>query len=183
MQEIAQEAGINQALLHYYFRTKDRLYEMVYRQIFDQFFQPLMPILEADLPFDRFLQQFIEIYLESLRKNPDIVHFIFWELRRGGKVAARQIRRRFRSLGPDNPLLKRIHRAVEAGEIRRVDPLHFILSILGMCIYPFLARPIISRVFSELDVLSDEFLARRKKEIFQLIWEGIAPGNENMEEK
>src|SRR5436853_7808821 len=70
MQEIAKEAGVNQALLHYYFRSKERLSQAVFEQFAARLFPTLIQTLSADLPLDAKIDRIIALYLENLSRNP-----------------------------------------------------------------------------------------------------------------
>ena len=70
MQEIANEAGINKALLHYYFRTKQKLFEAIFKKVFKSILPNIMEMVHSDLPIEKKLEIFIEKYIELLLKNP-----------------------------------------------------------------------------------------------------------------
>jgi len=73
------------------------------------------------------------------------------------------------------PFIAKIQKAVAAGEIRPVAPTHFMISLIGLCVYPFIARPIVEKVLRVRSVTSKKFLQERKQEVFRLLWEGLQP--------
>ncbi len=79
--------------------------------------------------------------------------------------------------GEDQPpfMIQIVQDAVARGHIRAVDPVQFMLSLFGACVYPFIARPILEKVIPGLDVFSPEFLEQRKEEIVHLFWNGVRP--------
>src|SRR5215217_6916550 len=70
MQEIAGEAGVNQALLHYYFRSKERLAVAVFQQMASRLFPALLHTLGADFSLDEKIDRIVALYLENLSRNP-----------------------------------------------------------------------------------------------------------------
>src|SRR5918997_7044366 len=70
MQEIAQEAGVNQALLHYYFRSKDRLAEAVFRQVAGRLLPTVFEILGSDLSIEEKVERFVSLYIDTLSRSP-----------------------------------------------------------------------------------------------------------------
>lgn len=178
MQEIADRAGINKALLHYYFRSKDQLYKKVFETTLKNFFGEFLDaILETDDPV-QFLKGFIENYIDALSRRPEIIRFILWEIGQGGANFGKVAQAIFAERGfSEIPFPAIIQQAINKGEIRPLDPVQFMLSAIGMCLYPFLAQPILEKLFSGIQVNSPVFLEARKKEVFDLIWNGIKPGD------
>src|SRR3954463_13255745 len=70
MQDIAAEAGVNQALLHYYFRSKERLSEAVFEQVASRIFPALLQVLGSDLSLGEKVDRLVAVYLENLSRNP-----------------------------------------------------------------------------------------------------------------
>ena len=97
MQEIADEAGINKALLHYYFRSKDRLFETIFQQSFSKFVPVIGGILAGSDPWQKKIGAFVENYLQLLYSNPYLPQFILNEINRDPEG----IRRLFHSTGLD----------------------------------------------------------------------------------
>jgi TetR/AcrR family transcriptional regulator len=177
MQEIADEAGINKALLHYYFRSKEQLYrEVVLREV-SGFFRELVASFSGEGEIEEFIRFFIDNYIDRLAGNPQVVRFLTWELGSGGAVVRDVVREAV--MGAQSGALYRkytavLDRAVREGRIRPVDPQHLIMNVLGMCLYTFLAAPILEHIFPGLRIQDERFIARRKTEIFELVWRGIA---------
>ena len=174
MQEIADKAGINKAMLHYYFRSKDRLYDEVFRTLINSFFDKLFDIALKEERIDEFLKLFINNYMDTIAHHPQVIRFVLWEIEEGGGKMVHILREKMLCHGFHSiPIHQKIQDAVKQGLLRPVDPVHLVLSIIGMCLYPFIARPIVENLFPGIRVVSPEFLQQRKKEIFKVIWEGI----------
>ena len=82
MQDIADEAGINKAMLHYYFRDKDKLFEVIFLQEAEKFFPKINTIFESDLPLFEKIEQFVNEYIDEMVENPYLPWFILNELNR-----------------------------------------------------------------------------------------------------
>ncbi len=174
LQDIADVAGINKALLHYYFRSKDRLYEKVFEQIVSDFLSEFLDSFSTDEDFRETLKSFIDKYLTALSKHPEVVRFVMWEIKEGGVFFAEQARGMFASRGFETiPLISVIQKAVAEGRIRPVDPVQLTISIIGMCLYPFIAQPLLEKIIPGIEVQNDDFLSRRSDEIFDLVWRGV----------
>ncbi len=172
--DVANRAGVNKALIHYYFRSKDRLYELVYAREFERLMGELADALPRTDDIQEFLRFFIDNYLERLAKQQNLTRFILWEIWQGGGTVGKLIRRRvFKGRKRGTPFDPMIEKAVREGIIRPIDPVNFVISLMSVCIYPFVARPILERILPDVRLLAPEFLKKRKEEVFMLFWNGI----------
>jgi AcrR family transcriptional regulator len=141
MQEIATEAGINKALLHYYFRTKAKLFDKVFSIVFRDIFEVLEMAVTKELSFEEFLEQFITEYIALLKRKPYIPQFVIHELNRNPAMIVQHINdTRFNK----QQLFSLIEQAAEENIIRPIPPVHLITNIISMCVFPFVAKPIIT---------------------------------------
>lgn len=171
MQEIADEAGINKALLHYYFRNKHRLFEAVFLEAFEKFLPQLKIVIESDKPFLDVIQIFIENYINIIIENPYIPGFILHELSSNPENIAMLLEQRINNM---HLLVAKINTEIQQGKIRPIDPRQIIINVLGLCIFPFVARPIIQKVFFGGDEASyQQFLTGRKTEVYHFIYNSI----------
>ena len=176
MQEIAQKANINKALLHYYFRSKDKLYETVFRERVFRFLDELFSSVPQTDDIETVLKEFTANYIDLISTHPELVRFILWEVRQGGQYMGDALKDIFAKHGFTKfPFLEKVQNAINAGTIRPLDPLHLIISVIGVCVYPFIAQPLLENAIPGVQVTSAAFLQKRKEEIFKLIWEGIQP--------
>jgi len=141
MQEIADVAGINKALLHYYFRTKTKLFERVFTHAFNEVFVVLEHTVTTEMDFEQFLEKFITQYIKLLKSKSYIPQFVIHELNRKPDLIVEQMQNR--SFIKDK-LFRIVDQAIEDKVIRPVPPVHLITNILALCIFPFVARPIIT---------------------------------------
>ncbi len=180
MSGIAEKAGINKALLHYYFRSKNHLFQMVFERIMHEFFSAIFREVTMDADFRSYLENFVSAYLNTISKKPYVIRFMIWELGHGSGTVNDLIGRIMKKWEiREMPIITAVQRAVERGEIRAVDPTQLFISIIALCIFPFAARPILENKVEGLKVLSKEFVEARKEAILDLIWNGIAPEKED----
>lgn len=171
MQEIADEAGINKALLHYYFRSKERLFEAIFGEIIKFAFPKITRIIASDMGIVSKIEQFVDAYLEILMKHPFIPGFIMKELSRDPSTFLKMIMK----FG-FNPqiVFTQIEEAMDRGEIIRMDPRHLAVNVISMCVFPFAARPIISFVmFKEDQQAIENFYRERATVIKQFVVNAI----------
>ena len=141
MQEIADEAGINKALLHYYFRSKDRLFEKVFDMLFKDIFVIFEEAITNEMSFELFLEKFIRQYLQMLKEKPYLPQFIIHELNRNPERIVVQMQ----NMDFDKQeLFKLINKAIDDKVIRPIHPVHLLTNIVSLCIFPFIAKPIIT---------------------------------------
>jgi AcrR family transcriptional regulator len=176
MQEIADQAAINKALLHYYFRSKDKLFETVFKQEFKSIFKGIIPLTTTTHDFKDFLHQFITNYLQMIFPRRNLMRFILWEITKVQPNLTQYILEVFHEYGfQENPVILRIRQAIDQGEIRAIDPSHFIMSLLGMCVFPILAAPVMERILPNANFQNSDFLEQRIEAIVDVLWEGIKP--------
>ena len=176
MQAIADRAGINKALLHYYFRSKDRLYQEVFERQVETFVGEMLRAFEGGGPFRTFLESFISNYIDAIARRPGLVRFIVWEISQGGNNFVKLLKMHLASKGFNSiPIPDIIRAAAERGEIRPTDPVQLMISLMGLCVYPFIAQPILENILPGLSVTDPQFLKQRKQAVLELVWDGVKP--------
>lgn len=171
MQEIADEANINKALLHYYFRGKDKLFEAVFRETFFKLLPNLVDLMKSDISLFEKIRLFVENYIDIINDNPLLPIFVLHELNRNPQRVVEMIK----SSGI-NPVyfVIQIQEEIEKGTIELINPLHLIVNMISMCIFPFVARPILQGIiFNEDSQNYDAFIQERKKEVSDFIINSI----------
>ncbi len=180
MQEIADRAGINKAMLHYYFRNKEKLYAHIFEVTFSRFAGNLHIIFENDESVFDNLQDFIDAYLSMLQENPLLPIFISRELSEGGQTARETVSRLIEEGRFKLPRVftQKVREAISAGEIRSLDPLQLLISLIGCCVYFFIAEPLLNIILSKDETYDREkFLEQRRDAIYDLFVRGIAANN------
>ena len=173
MQEIANEAGINKALLHYYFRSKEKLFNQIFENALEVIFTVINESIHEEGDIFAFIETFVDHYLTILKKNPFIPNFIFNEItshpERIGQLSHRM---KLNILGFVNMVEKNIARQ----KIAAVAPHHLLIDLLGMCVFPYVARPLLEEVFfSEHPAGAENFLYERKQHIISFMKMALRP--------
>jgi AcrR family transcriptional regulator len=168
MQEIADEAGINKALLHYYFRSKEKLFEGIFNEVFNQLSNGIKDLLTNEMTVKTRLKLLVDLYVDTLLQNRYLPLFVLNEMNvRPEKFEALLNKSIAIHL---SGFLKQVNEEADKGIIRRVDPRHLLLNVLGMIIFPFAAYPVLKNLFSDhLQTDFDQFLVERKSAIYDFI--------------
>jgi|AntRauTorckE5430_2_1112549.scaffolds.fasta_scaffold01075_8 AcrR family transcriptional regulator len=168
MREIADEAGINKGLLHYYFKTKDGLFESIFDELLMTFAPQLNIIFESDLPFFEKIEQFINQYMTVLINNPDLPSFIVHEMQQNEEKVVNAI---LKSKHKPNPMkfMMQIQMEVATGKIRAINPVHLMINMVSLCAFPFVGKPMFKGMLHINDVEYLQIMEIRKKEIVDFI--------------
>ncbi|MFP4417173.1 MAG: TetR/AcrR family transcriptional regulator [Chitinivibrionales bacterium] len=180
MQSIADRAGVNKALLHYYFRSKDLLYEETMRDILNNVWGNIRKELNHHSASDdlRVLVHTISAtYIRTISENLDFARLLLREVADGGRVL-RELSSVFRDALGDAPqtIVGVIQKNHQRGLIRAVDPAHFIINIMSMSAGTFAARFFFSIIGHELPwptSYDDGFIQKRIEEITETVCNGI----------
>ena len=169
MQEIADAAGINKALLHYYFRSKDLLFERVFIESARLFFSRLNEVLQSDVDIFQKITRLCEAYISLSVENPFIPVFVIGEMNRSQDIFISKMFTATQSR-PDFSLFRQqLQDAAAAGIINPVAPQQLIMNILGLCIFPVIAKPMMQ---FNMGIGEKEFIAmmeERKRLVPELI--------------
>jgi AcrR family transcriptional regulator len=173
MQQIANEAGINKALLHYYFRSKDRLFEAVFIEAFGKMVPNLLKIFTSEAEFTEKIRGLVQTYITALQQYPQIPQFILHELHRNpGRIIELM---HSTGINPDF-VMNIIRQESKKGTISEIDPHQLMVNLLAMCIFPFAARPMIQGFIFKNDIKDyEDFLERRKTEVADFFIKAITP--------
>ncbi|HUS86381.1 MAG TPA: TetR/AcrR family transcriptional regulator [Bacteroidales bacterium] len=156
MQYIADKAGINKALLHYYFRTKDKLFLAVFDKLADKMFRKFASIFERDMPFEDKIRYFFKEHMTFLQKNPRLPMFILAEINRNPKLLEM-----FLSKVNINSIKKRIAGDI-AGKLPEEAVPHLMVSIISLSVFPIAAKPILEGILKTAGINYNDFIEERK---------------------
>lgn len=171
MQEIADEAQINKSMLHYYFRNKDQLFKEVFKDSFGRIFPRIRQVLASEMPLFQKIEVFVNRYIDLLIENPFMPSFVFHEMSNNqdhleGVVKSLEIK-------IPEIMERQVEDAIAQGLILPVTTIDLTVNMLALCVFPFIARPMIMNVFPMEDNQYKEFLKMRKKEVSTFIINGI----------
>ncbi|MFC1724031.1 TetR/AcrR family transcriptional regulator [candidate division KSB1 bacterium] len=176
MHEIAKKADINKAMLHYYYTDKDTLYEKSLEYIFTKIFMTVEQAFKKDIAIENKIKNFISIYIDFLAENVRITRLIMREIIDGAPVIKRIIGG---FVTEENWLFSPVtikmilDEAKSKGEIRDVDSIQTIISVLGMSVFYFLSKPVMDEIWNIKTEDCDEFVQKRKESIIDLVLNGI----------
>lgn len=172
MQDIADEAGINKAMLHYYFRNKEKLFETIFREAFGKLIPLITDAFSSDLSFYNKIRAFSSAYVTMAIENPFIPLFVL--------NAMHSDPVNFQKLFGDIPkklpltLIKaEINKAVDKGIIRPIEPFQLIMNMLSLCLFPFIARPMFQMIANISDSSFKKMMENRKFEVADFIIHAI----------
>ncbi|MDP4149822.1 MAG: TetR family transcriptional regulator [Bacteroidota bacterium] len=160
--DIAKEAGINLALLNYYYRSKEKLFDLVILENFGQFVEGVRAIMnEQTTSLEEKIEGLVNLYIGKLLANPDLPLFILNEMRSNPKT--------LKSKGLTKDMLRNSHFMKQLTEeliLRRklsVNPIHFVMNTLAMTVFPFAAAPLLKEVSGMSEEVFVALMEERRK--------------------
>lgn len=172
MQEIADEAGINKALLHYYFRNKEMLFDTIFRQAAQKLFPKLNIIFESDMPLFQKIETFIAAYIDVMLENPYLPMFVLGEINQNPEMFYKKMRGELSFPKPDK-FLAQIDKEVRKGAIKKISPLQLLMNLIAGTIFPFMAKPLFQLHIGLDELQFRQFMLQRKTEYAKFIIDAI----------
>jgi len=178
MQKIADEADVNKAMLHYYFKSKNKLFKSVFRIIAPKVFPEILQVLNKDMSLFEKIEKLVDNYITVLinNNNEKIPLLILNELNKNPDEFSDIMLESFNSLDfdPLKELEKDIQEEVLAGKIRYIDPQELLINIISMCIFPVCAKTFLQKViFKGEKDKCQQFLITRRETIPKFIINSI----------
>lgn len=171
MQDIADEAGINKAMLHYYFRSKEKLFAEIFSELSQSFFPRLVMIFESKETLFKKIEMFVSEYIEQMKQTPYLPIFVLNEVNRQPEVLIKKM------LGGNKPpigkFIENVTSEIKKGTIKPVNPFQLLLNIISLCIFPFVGRPMFQLLANVEKGVFDKMLEERKKEVPKFIIDAI----------
>ena len=167
MQEIADLADINKALLHYYFRSKDKLFEAVFLETLLRIGPMVLSFVNEPIPLEVKIWKFVDDYIEIIKNNPKLPLFILNEIHVNPDRVLN-----FLNIGAfldTDVLQEQLNKETELNNLGQVDVKHFVVNILSMTIFPFIGKPIMQKTLQIKEDDWEKFLDERKRIIPQTI--------------
>ncbi len=141
MQDIADEAGMNKALLHYYFSNKEQLFETIFKETTLGFLTRMNYVFEADIPLFEKIHTFCREYIDKISSNPFIPQFLFSEMNKQPEKLLKRV------WGDQKPLVHKlaaqVQQEIDNGNIKPIHPMHLVMNMFAMCVFPFVAKPML----------------------------------------
>lgn len=181
MQEIAEEADVNKALLHYYFRNKNRLAEAVFRRVATGLFARAGAILGGDDDLETKVRRIIGVYIDQLSRTPYVPGYVIGELTQHPDRAHQLLDavRQFRdeAHAPDfiAALARQLRAESRRGTVRPITAEQFIVNLVSLCIFPFAARPLIATVLQLDERGFAKFVEERRRTLPTFFLNALRP--------
>jgi len=171
MQDIADQAGINKALLHYYFRSKDKLFEVIFLETVARFIPRVNEIMNSDMSWTEKIEAFAAEYIEKVMANPFMPLFVMNEMHKQPEEFLKKM------WGGDKPRLEKfisqLQTATEAKEIRPIHPAQLIMNLMALCVFPFIGKPLLQMAAGINDKEFFSLMEDRKKLVPEFIIQAL----------
>ena len=171
MQEIADNAKINKAMLHYYYRSKELLFEAVFEEAANRIFPKIVELLNTEFPLFEKIEHFVDYYLTTLLENKYMPAFVLNELNQNPERLVKLMSER--GIFKQEKFIEQINSAIKDKIIIPIDPRQLITNIISMSIFPFAGRPILMGLFKLDEESYYQFIESRKKEVPKFIINAI----------
>ena len=171
MQDIADEAGINKALLHYYFRSKEKLFETIFMEVAAEFLPRIGRIMAAEVSLFEKIEMFWNEYINQIIQTPYVPIFVLNEINRQPKAFLQKVM--IEKNLPIPAFLKQVEVEIKAGVIKPIQPLEILLNTVSLCLFPFVARPMVQLITGIDTAGFNAMMEKRKTEVPRLIIDSI----------
>jgi AcrR family transcriptional regulator len=174
MEKIAIRAEINKAMLFYYFSSKENLYHEVLKHTVRNIIPKIRNIILLEQSPEGFLEKLPEVYIDFFSKNQNFIKMVTFDFVQQTDVIKstfeQTIGEGFRQ-GP-RLVLKKIEKWYEKGKISESDPLQFMINIVSLCLFAFIAKPILEAIFNQ-KIGDEQFIQKRIKSVIHLLKQGM----------
>lgn len=174
MQDIADKAGINKALLHYYFRSKEKLFEIILDEEKQNFMRYLEDIITSqDYTFFEKIEKIIEKQIDNMINAPQLPNFIMNEIIKRPELMNQMIEKSgFKRVFEG--FVKQTSAEVKKGTIRNIKGEQLMMNIMCMDTYPFIAKPYFMNLMGiETEAEYLKVMQKRKKEVVEFVINAI----------
>lgn len=166
--EIAKEAGMNVALVNYYFRSKGQLFQLIFRAALEDFMLSMVDVFSTNLSLESKMRIFIEREYDFLTKHPEMPGFIIGEMSRADGCGAGNMYW-MKDKIEETGIFKDIQKAQDAGEIRKMDLLSIALILMSNCHFPFLGKPFVQNALHVSDEHYEQQLVLHKQYVTEMM--------------
>ena len=174
MRDIAAEANINMAMLHYYFRSKDNLFYIVFDEAFKMLYSEIIKIItnnEMDL-FTK-IRTIVNEYITFFNEKPYLPQFIMGVVIRNPEKIGERMQRNTNLILAFNIFSEQIKMEYEKGTIQQISALSLLLNIISLCVFPAITRPVINEFLGVENVTNVITSELHKQEVADFIIKAI----------
>ncbi len=173
VRDIASKAGINLALMNYYFRSKENLFDAIFTNLVQKNTKDLIQILDSDLALPEKIRKYVSAYIDILIDNPLLVSFFMAILHRSReKITEMEV---VSNLYGREIFTQQIIEEGKKGNIRKTDPSHFFVDMISMITFPFAIKPLIKHKNELSEEEFNAFIEERKTTIPEMLLKTLQP--------
>ncbi len=173
VRDIANKAGINLALMNYYFRSKENLFDTIFSSLVKKNSEDLIRILNSDLELYDKIRQYVHVYIDMLSDNPLLVSFVMAILHRSRERITEM--KAITSLYSTEAFTKQIIEEGKKGSIRRTDPTQLFVDMLSLIAFPFAIKTLIRDKNSFSEEEFQAFIEERKRRVPKMLIDSMRP--------
>ena len=174
MQEIADKANINKGLLHYYFKTKDSLFEAIFSIAFHTMIGQIQSIMSLEISLNERIDRIVDDFMSMLAKKPALPRFVITELNKNpDRFIAKHVNHNTRATFA--AFINSVQKEIDAGNIRPVDPRQLFMNMISMIIFPFIGRPMVQVVIGLNNKEFLQLMQERREHIKLFLKQAIKP--------
>ncbi|WP_118196583.1 TetR/AcrR family transcriptional regulator [Albibacterium indicum] len=160
--DIAEEAGINLALLNYYFRSKEKLFNIIMTETLTGFVQNMAVVLnEEKTTLKEKVEQIASGYIDTIIAEPEVPGFIVSEIRNNPNDLLKKLP--IKELVNKSVFVTQYKEAIAQGKVSESKPLHFLMNLIGLVVFPFIAKPLLMGIGNMEDPQFNKLMQERKK--------------------
>lgn len=162
-QDIADAARVNRTLIHYYFKSRDQLFDAVFERARLESIRETQSVLGAAMPFRNKIEQFVEVFLLRLQTYPFLEISMTASIQEGIYLK-------------DNPevfmqqFIAEVQQEMDKGTIQRSNPVHFIMNLFSLVVYPFIVKPLNQHLFGLNEQEYENIVKERKTVILNTLF-------------
>ena len=176
--QIAHEAGCTQALVHYYYRTKENLFRQIFLEQVEAALNVISRSLVSEENFENFLRSAISLYFDALMQNPRLPYFVLEEL--ANNPERRKYLRENFVKKPGYAMLymhleARVKAEQQAGRLAKVEAFDILMSVASLTVFTFISLPMYQDLLARTDEQVHDFIQHRKEEVTRLVLQGLRP--------
>ncbi|MEM1337377.1 MAG: TetR/AcrR family transcriptional regulator [Bacteroidota bacterium] len=169
MQAIADEAKINKAMLHYYYRSKEMLFDKIMEGAIEMMSKQFIDALSGTTPIMTKLKVLINNYTDTIIRNPHIPIFILHEMARNRLYFQNKMQQRLEQNNVFQNFLLQIAEEQKKGILRAIPVPQFMFTVMSLIIFPHIAKPVFSKIFTLEDDIYAQMMEERKEHIYNVL--------------
>ena len=168
-QEIADAAGVNRTLLHYYFRSREVLLEKVLLEGQKEFRQKLTENYDKELPFKERISLFIDVWMGHIKEYPFLDAYLVTQMHDGNFIENLETESKSTATNKAS-FFKEMEAEMKAGRISKMEPIQFLLNLISLISYPLIMRPLMEKALTLNKKAYNKIIAERKEAIMACLF-------------